>query len=94
MPSSTSKDRLKMVRRKLKFKKYASEKSALRDQEDSLAQELNEEEAKNFKCLVDARNAYIGARLQKEKKKHLHPGVQLPIHFVSSKQYAVHKQVS
>jgi len=88
------KDRLKTVKRKLKFKKYASEKSSLRDQEDSLSQELYEEESKNFECLVDARNAYIGARLQKEKKKHLPPGVQLPVHFVSNKQYAVHKQVS
>lgn len=85
-------DRLKTVKRKLKFKKYAYEKNALRDQEDSLTQELHAEESKNFQCLVTARNAYIGARLQKDKRKHLSPGDQLPIHFVSSKQYAVHKQ--
>jgi hypothetical protein len=66
----------------------------LRDEAESLTQELREEESKKFECLVDARNTYIGGRLQQDKKKHLPSSVQLPVHFVSSTQYAAHKQVA
>jgi hypothetical protein len=66
----------------------------LREQEDLLLQELRDEESKRFECLVDARNDHIGRRLQKDKKKHLPAGAKLPIFFVSSKQYQVHKQVT
>jgi len=83
------------VKQKLKSKKLStSAKFRLREQEDLLTQELRDEESKRLECLVDARNAYIGRRLQKDKKKHLLKDALLPIHFVSNKQYEVHKQVT
>jgi hypothetical protein len=64
-----------------------------RDQEDKVKQEIHDEESKIFECLVDARNDYIGDRLRTDKKKHLPTDAQLPIHFVSNKQYDMHKQI-
>jgi hypothetical protein len=64
-----------------------------RDQEDKVKQEIHDKESKIFECLVDARNHYIGNRLRADKQKHLPAGAQLPIHFVSNKQYDVHKQI-
>lgn len=85
---------LRTVKLKLKSKKLsAPAKFHLREQEDSLVQGLRDEESKALECLVDARNDHIGRRLQKDKKKHLSADAELPIHFVSNKQYEVHKQV-
>jgi hypothetical protein len=64
-----------------------------RDQEDKVKQEIHDEESKIFECLVDARNDYIGDRLRADKKKHLPTDTQLPIYFVSNKQYDIHKQI-
>jgi hypothetical protein len=86
---------LRSAKHKLKSKKSsASAKFRLREQEDLLAQELRDEESKRLECLVDARNDHIGRRLQKDKRKHLPEDALLPIHFVSNKQYEVHKQVT
>jgi hypothetical protein len=43
--------------------------------------------------VVIARNNYIESRLQNDKKKHQLEDTQLPIYFVSNKQYDIHKQV-
>jgi hypothetical protein len=89
------KKNVRAAKQKLKSKKLStSAKFRLREQEDQLAQELRDEESKRLECLVDARNDHIGRRLQKDKKKHLLEDAELPIHFVSNKQYEVHKQVT
>ena len=89
------KKNVRAAKQKLKSKKLStSAKFRLREQEDQLAQELRDEESKRLECLVDARNDHIGLRLQKDKKKHLLEDAELPIHFVSNKQYEVHKQVT
>jgi hypothetical protein len=88
------KDVLAKTRHTLKRATLTSEaRHRWRDQEDKAKQEIHEEESKIFECLVDARNDYIGDRLRADKKKHLPAGAQLPIHFVSNKQYDVHKQI-
>lgn len=88
------KERHKEVKGRLKSSGITKEtKWALREQEDSLLLELRDEESKKFKCLVNARNGYIGDRLQKDKEQHQVAGAELPVHFVSNKQYDIHKEV-
>ena len=67
-------------------------KWALRDKEDTLLQQIRGEEYKKFECLVNARNESIERRLQEDKKQHQVSDAQLPIYFVSNKQYDIHKQ--
>jgi hypothetical protein len=88
------KDQLKAVKRDLKSARLTpTAKCALRDREDSLLQSLHDAESERFESLVTARNNHIESRLQNDKKKHQLEDAQFPIHFVSNKQYDVHKQI-
>lgn len=90
---SSVKELLKEVRRSMKSTKLTpSAKCDLRDREDLLMEQLRNEESRRFECLVIARNEHIERRLQSDKKKHQLADSQFPIHFVSNKQYEIHKQ--
>jgi hypothetical protein len=87
------KDLHKDVKRQLKSPGITRDaKWALREEEDTLLEQLRGEESKKFACLVNARNESIESRLQKDKKQHQVSDAQLPIYFVSNKQYDIYKQ--